>query len=206
MEETYKDIKSIEISSWTKRKDTEYSEGYFTYKIHVYMSSGIHWIIEKRFSEICTFRKEINKLKSEFKKIKFPKKKWLFNSSESHLKARKDTLENYFKSILSFGPSIPDKIDEFLQVSNFLKQFKSSSNKGEKLIRYSLGVREIVISKNVLIEDFQIVKVLGKGSFGKVFLVKMLGQCGSDHEVVYAMKVLNKESVEKRNQVILNMI
>ena len=198
MEESYKDIKSIEISSWTKRRDTDSSEVYFTYKIHVYMLSGIHWIIEKRFSEICSFRKEINKYNSELKKIKFPKKKWLFNFAESHLRERKDTLENYFKSILSLGAIIPDKIDDFLQVSNFLKEFKLSSNKGENLIRYSSGVREIVISKNVLIEDFQIVKVLGKGSFGKVFLVKMLGCTGSE---VFAMKVLNKESVEKRNQV-----
>lgn len=45
-------------------------------------------------------------------------------------------------------------------------------------------------------DDFELLKVLGKGSFGKVFLVRMLltGQ-------VYAMKVLKKSDVVRRRQV-----
>lgn len=48
----------------------------------------------------------------------------------------------------------------------------------------------------VSVDDFELLKVLGKGSFGKVFLVRLLatGQ-------VYAMKVLKKSEVVRRRQV-----
>ena len=46
------------------------------------------------------------------------------------------------------------------------------------------------------LEDFDLLKVLGKGGFGKVMLVRKKG--GTE---VYAMKVLKKEAVVRRNQV-----
>jgi len=48
----------------------------------------------------------------------------------------------------------------------------------------------------VSVDDFELLKVLGKGSFGKVFLVRLLltGQ-------IYAMKVLKKSEVMRRRQV-----
>jgi len=56
------------------------------------------------------------------------------------------------------------------------------------------GVNES--KKKVGLEDFALLKVIGKGSFGKVMLVKKV-----DTKKVYAMKVLNKANVIKRNQV-----
>jgi hypothetical protein len=48
----------------------------------------------------------------------------------------------------------------------------------------------------VTVDDFELLRVLGKGSFGKVFLVRLLltGQ-------VYAMKVLKKSDVVRRRQI-----
>jgi protein-serine/threonine kinase len=46
------------------------------------------------------------------------------------------------------------------------------------------------------LDDFQLLKVLGKGSYGKVMLVK-----NSGGNAVYAMKMLRKEHIVKRNQV-----
>jgi serum/glucocorticoid-regulated kinase 2 len=45
------------------------------------------------------------------------------------------------------------------------------------------------------IDDFSILKVVGKGSYGKVLLVKK-----NDDKKVYAMKVLKKKNMIKRNQ------
>jgi len=49
---------------------------------------------------------------------------------------------------------------------------------------------------DVRLADFHLLQVIGKGSFGKVMLVRKI-----DNNCVYAMKVLNKEHVIKRNQV-----
>jgi serine/threonine protein kinase len=51
----------------------------------------------------------------------------------------------------------------------------------------------------VTIADFELLKVLGKGSFGKVFLVRKKG--GEDEGATYAMKTLRKEILIRRNQI-----
>ena len=45
-------------------------------------------------------------------------------------------------------------------------------------------------------KDFEILKVIGKGSFGKVFQVRKIGE-----NQIYAMKVLNKSIIKKKNQI-----
>lgn len=50
------------------------------------------------------------------------------------------------------------------------------------------------ISKN----DFNFIKVIGRGSFGKVYLVKKKDKL----DVPYALKILNKDVVSKRNLMI----
>jgi len=49
----------------------------------------------------------------------------------------------------------------------------------------------------VCLDDFQLLKVIGKGSYGKVMLVKKAGV----GDAVFAMKMLRKEHIVKRNQV-----
>mmetsp|Transcript_9781 Transcript_9781/g.12059 ORF Transcript_9781/g.12059 Transcript_9781/m.12059 type:complete len:519 (-) Transcript_9781:450-2006(-) len=46
------------------------------------------------------------------------------------------------------------------------------------------------------VTDYKIIRVIGKGSFGKVFLVRQHSTMA-----IYAMKVLKKENIVKRNQV-----
>ena len=48
-------------------------------------------------------------------------------------------------------------------------------------------------------DDFDFLAVVGKGSFGKVFLVRKRG--GPDAGAVYALKSLRKEVLLRRNQV-----
>lgn len=45
----------------------------------------------------------------------------------------------------------------------------------------------------VRMENFALLRVLGKGAYGKVFLARKVG--GRDHGIVYAMKVLRKSRV-----------
>ena len=54
----------------------------------------------------------------------------------------------------------------------------------------------VAVQRKIKLESFDIIKVIGKGSFGKVFLVrdKMEG-------TLHAMKVLRKDYIKKKNQV-----
>lgn len=45
------------------------------------------------------------------------------------------------------------------------------------------------------LEDFDLIKVIGRGAFGKVMLVRM-----KNTKEVYAMKVLSKKLIATRNE------
>lgn len=49
--------------------------------------------------------------------------------------------------------------------------------------------------------DFEILRVIGQGAFGKVFLVRKKGDCGINDDGVFAMKVMRKETIIKKNHV-----
>lgn len=51
--------------------------------------------------------------------------------------------------------------------------------------------------------DFLILRVVGQGAFGKVFLVRKKGDCfmDGDGDGVYAMKVMRKDTIIKKNHV-----
>mmetsp|Transcript_6961 Transcript_6961/g.10978 ORF Transcript_6961/g.10978 Transcript_6961/m.10978 type:complete len:530 (+) Transcript_6961:66-1655(+) len=59
-----------------------------------------------------------------------------------------------------------------------------------------LSEEESMRRRKVSLEDFELLKVLGKGSFAKVMLVRK-----RDTGELFAMKVLHKETVIRRNQV-----
>ncbi|XP_076312815.1 ribosomal protein S6 kinase alpha-5-like isoform X2 [Tachypleus tridentatus] len=54
--------------------------------------------------------------------------------------------------------------------------------------------------QKVNVSNFELLKVLGTGAYGKVFLVKKLG--GHDHGKLYAMKVLKKASIIQKQKTI----
>lgn len=56
-------------------------------------------------------------------------------------------------------------------------------------------IKELTNNK-LTIDDFTVIKVVGKGSYGKVLLVKK-----NDDDRILAMKVLKKKHMIKRNQV-----
>ena len=195
--ETFKDIKVIEIPSWTIRKGNE-EQDYCSYRVHVYLKSGIRWVVDKRFSDFRNLRSELNKVRPDLKVITFPKKRWFFNFSESFLEERKQHLCNYLRGLVLANP-IPMELDPFLSITSYVREF-SVGGTSSLSIQKSLSTGEMgsFIAAGITVNDFQLLKVLGRGSFGKVFLVRLLGEVDGS---VYAMKVLAKATVEKRNQV-----
>jgi hypothetical protein len=61
------------------------------------------------------------------------------------------------------------------------------------------GPTENLLNPNTKIskEDFYILKVIGRGSFGKVYLVRK-----KDSGIPYAMKILKKDQLIKKNLLI----
>lgn len=65
----------------------------------------------------------------------------------------------------------------------------------EKKMRGDRISEKELYSRAINIHDFKIEKVIGRGSFGKVFMTTK-----KDTKQLYAMKVLKKEAISARNQ------
>jgi serine/threonine protein kinase len=63
-------------------------------------------------------------------------------------------------------------------------------------MRRSLAVEG---DRPLAVDDFELLRVIGKGSFGKVFLVRK--KDGPDAHAIYALKALRKEVLLRRNQI-----
>lgn len=62
-----------------------------------------------------------------------------------------------------------------------------------------MGPTENLLNKDkkISLHDFELIKVIGRGSFGKVYLVKK-----KDSGLPYAMKILKKDQLIKKNLLI----
>lgn len=189
--EDHRDLSYIRISSWKFFKSKS-GTIIVMYPIHVFMKSGLHWSIDKRYSDFLALHKELARVYEKVKNLSFPQKRWFFNFNEQNLMDRKTKFENYLTSVLAMNP-IPLEVNYFLNVAENIREAASGAVNGMKR---SLSMSSL--SATLSIHDFQLIKVLGQGSFGRVLLVRPVG---APAEEVYAMKVLKKAEVEKRKQV-----
>ncbi|XP_048488117.1 ribosomal protein S6 kinase alpha-5 [Plutella xylostella] len=65
-----------------------------------------------------------------------------------------------------------------------------------KAVRHEIGYVNLNGAAKVDISHFDLLKVLGTGAYGKVFLVRK--RCGADEGQLYAMKVLKKASIVQK--------
>lgn len=95
------------------------------------------------------------------------------------------------------------KADDASSASTEPKRPESPGGKSKKKVDVKIDRRlstttakETAKEKDITVEDFDLLKVLGKGSFGKVMLVRK-----KDTGILYAMKTLRKANLIKRNQI-----
>jgi serine/threonine protein kinase len=157
----------------TKKRKKKYS----SYRIRVALASGAHWMTEKRYSEFYVLHLKLKTKFPDVKRLKFPRKKFFFSLATATVAQRQTLFEEYLNTLLTFRPR-PFDLNDFLQLE------EHTTRTG------------VIDATKVTVDDFELLRVLGKGSFGKVYLVRLL----SDGEI-YAMKVLKKQDVKKRKQV-----
>jgi serine/threonine protein kinase len=139
--------------------------------------SGGHWIVERRYSEFYVLHQRLKRKFPDVKKLAFPRKRFFFSLARATVAQRRNLFEQYLQTLLTFRPR-PRDLNAFLELDEHT------------------ATRKVEASEKLTVDDFELLRVLGKGSFGKVFLVRLL----ADKEV-YAMKVLKKSEVKRRKQV-----
>jgi len=185
-----------------------YSVYYIDVRCNV--ASPNSWFVYRRFSQ---FRRLSDVLRSEgyYVPVLPPKKllgtfspdfvrqrradleAWLVNLAEQHALypgGKDPQMHEYYRQFLTEGANRPPQslvrvypTDPMLLASGKEDESKDGDAKGGSRTKISL-------------EDFELVRVIGKGSFGKVTLVRKK----SDSRL-YAMKVLAKQNIIKRKQV-----
>lgn len=199
--------------SVTNSETVEKNKKYTVYKVIV-EAAGNKWFVFRRYNEFSRLQ-DILKRQYPQVSLKLPGKK-LFGSnfSSDFIKNRRQGLNDFVQKLVT-EPCLlqsPD-VREFLNVDKNLvpdaqegnqpldkvqdlaealySEDKIEDDKGEDK-QMDLGPKE---KKGVKPSDFEFLKVIGKGSFGKVLLAK--------HKVeknVYAVKVLQKKMILKRNE------
>ena len=191
--------------------DRPYSVYYVEVRCNVAAPSS--WFVYRRFSQ---FRRLSDVLRSEgyYVPVLPPKKllgtfspefvrqrradleAWLVNLAEQHTLypgGKDPQFHPYYRQFLTEGANRPPH--PLVRVYPSVTEGHGSNAEGKDDGGGSLGAGQAKAAK-VNLDDFELVRVIGKGSFGKVTLVRKK----SDAKL-YAMKVLAKQNIIKRKQV-----
>lgn len=183
--------------------DKAYSVYYLDVRCHV--ASPTSWFVYRRYSQ---FRRLSDTLRSEGYSVPvLPPKKLLGTFSSEFVKQRKVELELWLHNLAEAQVNFPGSKDP--QNHPFYRKFLTddANRPPQPLVRIypeanqsaqaaSKESSKSSKSSKVSLEDFELVKVIGKGSFGKVTLVRK-----KNDQRLYAMKVLSKPNIVKRKQV-----
>lgn len=176
---------------------------YTAYKI-VVITKQRSWIVFRRYNEFVALAQEVKKHFGDLP-AKLPGKRFIRNNFDpSFIKERKVKLNDFIQRIMGDPemmqfPPIRDFLSmddtRAVQVYDFdpVDEQQSVELGDPGTDKLNLGPSE---SSTAKITDFDLLKVVGKGSFGKVYLARHKGT-----QKHYAIKVLQKKAVMKRNEV-----
>ena len=159
------DISAVTIPRFdTKSVDRK---RYTSYSVAVKMTSGLEWTVERRYTQFYVLHKQ---LKAEFpvvKRLRFPRKKLFRSLASSTVQDRRIIFQGYITALLALRPR-PMHLNYFLEIQSHVEAGGDGKDGDTKMS----------------VADFELLRVLGKGSFGKVYLVRKV----SDQNI-FAMKV-----------------
>lgn len=152
------------------------------------------WTVERRYSQFAKLNKELTRQYAALRSFKFPPKTLFSTLAQATVEKRQEMFQRYLKKLLELQPR-PVELNAFLEITEHLYGAGAEGDAGDLDLDRETSLARLKAGK-LTVEDFELMKVLGKGSFGKVFLVRLVptGQ-------VYAMKVLKKKEVRRRRQI-----
>ncbi|XP_013404642.1 serine/threonine-protein kinase Sgk1 [Lingula anatina] len=186
-----------DTETWEKDKR------FTVYKVLVSVG-GKKWFIFRRYAE---FNALYDKLKKIFPKagLKLPGKKIFGNNlAPDFVKQRREGLHSFVQKLVS-DPKIchHPEVKLFLSLDNPKTQGSKEEDEdinenGDGLTDKDANPVNLGPSERTGVRpsDFEFLKVIGKGSFGKVLLAKH-----KTESTIFAVKVLQKQAIMKRNEV-----
>lgn len=181
---------------------SEKSKRFTVYKVLIKLPDGKSYFILRRYNE---FHQMCDKLKKIYPDLhlKLPGKRLLGNNFDpDFIKMRREGLNDVTQKIISHPKAIdhPD-VREFFSLDN-PKNAQSNDDNDQPGTDESGQSNDPdgidlggTFNPKAKPSDFLFLKVIGKGSFGKVFLSKNKAE-----DKFYAIKVLNKAAIRKRNE------
>lgn len=177
-------IASVRVTGWRTKAD-EKGKKFTAFIIEVRTHAGVEWRVEHRYTEFHQLFKGLKKRYEDLKLFAFPPKLWFRSLALSTLEKRQTGFEELLRRLFALHPR-PGELNLFLEVqAHVFPAGSGSTEDAGAAAKTSVGV-----------DDFELLKVLGKGSFGKVFLVRLIPT-----GALYAMKVLKKSDVLRRRQI-----
>lgn len=196
---------------------------YTVFQVYVHFQSGAVRFLEKRYSHFRELHKNLRRTYATVGKLYFPPKKFFMSLSLRVIEQRREAIETYINAVLTLRPR-PVEVVQFLSTGS--SSLESEEEDGNSTDGAARGVDLVTAPKHVqstsktlaapsrfseshslvpedaethmvTMQDFEILKMLGKGSFGRVYMARERGADGK----IYAMKVLRKSELVKRNQV-----
>jgi hypothetical protein len=216
------EVQRIEILEWRTKAD-EKGKKFVSYVVTVHTRTGYHWTIEKRYNEFQSFHKRMNELRTlarqgngrgyreaaqaaayraedniyeKLEETTFPPGSFFGKFSQETLEKRRQAFETYLGKLLEFNPRPPD-LNRFLETPQNLmaKGIGLLSPRSIKPNKWNGVKEELPEPPAKTMDDFKLLKVIGKGAFGKVYLVRE-----KDSSHLFALKVLKKVDIRRKNQ------
>ncbi|XP_077991813.1 serine/threonine-protein kinase Sgk1-like [Glandiceps talaboti] len=194
MADTTTSVSIPDAQTWEKNKK------YTVYKV-VVNRGGKTWFIFRRYNEFHRLHETLKKQYSEIN-VKLPGKKIFGNNFDPEfIRHRREGLDEFIQKLL-FHPKVLEhpEVREFLSLDN--PRNVSTDSDENVLDDVDMSPDNNVINlagtekPQVRPSEFDFLKVIGKGSFGKVLLAKHKSE-----GTVYAIKVLQKQAIMRRNEV-----
>ncbi|XP_060069915.1 serine/threonine-protein kinase Sgk1-like [Ylistrum balloti] len=157
------------------------------------------WFLFRRYNEFYGLHEKIKKLYPE-SNLRLPGKKIFGNLDPDFIQQRREGLDEFIQKLVCH-PKISQnpEVREFLTLDNprNAQEPVDSDTFEDTMDRKDTNPVNLGPSERTSVKpsDFEFLKVIGKGSFGKVLLArhKLEGH-------IYAIKVLQKQAIMKRNE------